>query len=794
MKKRVLSLALVFALVLMFVPLTASAEGAVDITKSEGVEAIQTAIQGAISSVGESGTVTVTGTKEDVTETLSLTIPPGVTVNWQATYSGYVANRVDEDENTIIGLLIAIDGGGKLDVVLGGKVEFNGNGVDRGWAISVNGGTVEVSGGEVLSTGLGISAGTADCNIVVSSGRVETAANAIAIFGGGTVEVSGGTVSTSLGGINTTILAPYGGNVTISGGTVIASGSLAGKDAPSAVRVENGNVTVSGNATVEATGTGGVGIYHEYGAVTVNGGTVSAAEGGVAIRSYDSITINSGGTVTAAGVESRAIVGNGNSLVTVSGGTVSSSGNNGIAIDANESARVVIDGGTVSVTGNALHAISVPSGTSVEVKNGLVSAFTSSRPAIIASNTSLERNVTISGGVVFSYGRGRFNVNQSDVISMGTAPSITGNGVFIAWDSASARTEYYADTRTDLLSNDDSAFWSLSGRGIANNKNSVVVQIPGVTVTSQDTGGSEIAQPSPPPEPDPEIPPPVVETLPTETVEAAQVTVEVQEAATEAVAEVAAQAAVASGAAVTAVAPPVTVSVEERNTVAMLTMPEDVDTSEITTMAVLNADGTLTPVPTRVDADGNVIVLVSGDVTLVPLSVEANFTDTAGHTEQVQREIERAASLMIVMGRGDGVFDPAAEVTGQEAATMFLRAMGVPVNYDTAVDTASERGLVDTSLDGGAPMTRVATAELIVGALSDVGMKPSMTQEDAAEILSRFTDLGDLTDDEMIAMAICVELGIFLGAGGGIMNPLDTLQRSQMASLAVRLQDVILGM
>ena len=42
-------------------------------------------------------------------------------------------------------------------------------------------------------------------------------------------------------------------------------------------------------------------------------------------------------------------------------------------------------------------------------------------------------------------------------------------------------------------------------------------------------------------------------------------------------------------------------------------------------------------------------------------------------------------------------------------------------------------------------------------------------------------------------MAICVYLGIFKGAGDGLMNPNDELQRSQMASLAVRLQDAILG-
>jgi len=90
-------------------------------------------------------------------------------------------------------------------------------------------------------------------------------------------------------------------------------------------------------------------------------------------------------------------------------------------------------------------------------------------------------------------------------------------------------------------------------------------------------------------------------------------------------------------------------------------------------------------------------------------------------------------------------------------------------------------------------MSRIATAQLIVNALSDVGMQPFLTVADAREALADFADLGNLTDAEAVAMAITVELGIFQGAGDGLMNPSQTLQRSQMASLAVRMQDVILG-
>jgi hypothetical protein len=228
-------------------------------------------------------------------------------------------------------------------------------------------------------------------------------------------------------------------------------------------------------------------------------------------------------------------------------------------------------------------------------------------------------------------------------------------------------------------------------------------------------------------------------------------------------------------------------------TLVTVPMAEETDPFTITTMAILNADGSLTPVPTRVDETGKVTVLLSGsgDVTLVPLSVEAGFTDTDGFSDEVAKEIERAAALMIVNGIGDGLFGGGAEVTNQQAVTMFLRALGVPVDYETAMGTAAANGLIGDDTTAGEPMTRIETAVLIMNAMNSVS-KTSMSLDKAKEVIGAFSDLDGLTEEETIAMAICIELGIFKGAGGGIMNPNDPLQRSQMASLAVRLQDEIM--
>lgn len=266
-------------------------------------------------------------------------------------------------------------------------------------------------------------------------------------------------------------------------------------------------------------------------------------------------------------------------------------------------------------------------------------------------------------------------------------------------------------------------------------------------------------------------------------------------AAEEAVDELAAEMGAATGIVLSAVAPPIKVAVAEANTVATVTLPGGVEASDITTMAVLAADGTLVAIPTRVNANGEIIVFLSGDAVLVPLNVQANFKDTylgASYTH-VTDEINLAASMMIVQGSGGGVFNPRGPVSGQAAVTMFMRAIGVPTDWSEAMDTAQEMGLIGSGVVPGAPMTRIKTAELIVNTLSSIGMDAQVSLEDAVGYLKPYPDLATgLTDDETVAMAVCVALGIFTGSSNSMMNPNSTLQRSAVASLAVRLQNVFM--
>jgi uncharacterized repeat protein (TIGR02543 family) len=399
--------------------------------------------------------------------------------------------------------------------------------------------------------------------------------------------------------------------------------------------------------------------------------------------------------------------------------------------------------------------------------------------------------LTVSSGTLtpaFAAATDSYTVNVSNSVSSITLTAAANHeGASVAGDG-SKTLSVGANTFTILVTAED---------GEATKTYTVVVtraSAPPVTPSNPSTsggsssGGTVTTTPAAEPE--------TVTALPTATVTAAAANEETAAKAETAVATAAEAAAASTGKTIAAAGPAVTVAgTADTSKITTITLPDAVDSDTITTMAVLNDDGTLTPVPTVVNEDGTVTALVTGSATLVPLNVEANFTDLNYTPEYayVAEEINKAAAMMIIEGRGNGVFDPNAQVTTQESVTMFLRAVGVPVQYETALTTGQAHGLNSANAVPTAPTTRIDAAELIVNALKDVGMKPTVSEAETAALLAQFSDVSALSAEERQALAICVKLGIFKGYGNGTIGPKDLLLRSHMASLSVRLQNVILG-
>ena len=124
-------------------PILLRAAGLVTISQTDSVSQIQTNIQAAIDAADEGETLTVTGSKTDADAKLELVVGPDITLVWQAAYSGSL-----DGSDYILG----VSGGGILEIVSGGSIVNNGEGIAISSSfldpcrVIVNGGTVSTVG------------------------------------------------------------------------------------------------------------------------------------------------------------------------------------------------------------------------------------------------------------------------------------------------------------------------------------------------------------------------------------------------------------------------------------------------------------------------------------------------------------------------------------------------------------------------------------------------------------------------------------------------------------------------
>ncbi|GHT65405.1 hypothetical protein AGMMS50239_25100 [Bacteroidia bacterium] len=247
-----------------------------------------------VSALSSNATATVTGGLSGVTETLTLTIPAGKTVVWQANLEGSAAT------------LVNISGGGTLDVAAGGLLKTSGKSetiaVGANTTVKVSSGTVdatnnsiaeaiylngtgaraEVTGGEVKAVSTGIEC--RDGGIVsVSGGTVSSSAvngSAIDVYGASTVEISGNATVTSAAGFAINVNHRSTAVVSIKGGTVTGQNPI-----------EGGSIIVSGGA-LSGTNTGAIMLSNNANAFIL-GGTITAG-GSVPISRITSVTTHTG--------------------------------------------------------------------------------------------------------------------------------------------------------------------------------------------------------------------------------------------------------------------------------------------------------------------------------------------------------------------------------------------------------------------------------------------------------------------------------------------------------------------
>jgi hypothetical protein len=231
-------------------------------------------------------------------------------------------------------------------------------------------------------------------------------------------------------------------------------------------------------------------------------------------------------------------------------------------------------------------------------------------------------------------------------------------------------------------------------------------------------------------------------------------------------------------------------------------VPEGVDPSRITTAVVLNADGTLTHVPTGIVNIGGryfarIHSLTNSTYTLVYHPVE--FADVATHWSRAA--VNNMGSRLVITGYEDGTFRPEEPITRAEFAAIVVRALGlrlptqaVPFSdvksgdwFYEAVRLAHENGIISGYSDGtfrpDSLITREEAMAMIRRAMS-VAKLSAGTGGEAA--VAAFKDAKSVSDWSLAAVRACVSVGLANGSDG-YLRPQASITRAETATMLQRL-------
>ncbi len=235
-------------------------------------------------------------------------------------------------------------------------------------------------------------------------------------------------------------------------------------------------------------------------------------------------------------------------------------------------------------------------------------------------------------------------------------------------------------------------------------------------------------------------------------------------------------------------------------------IPESVDPNRITTGVVVETDGTVRHVPTKViENEGDYYAQISSltNSTYAVVWHPVSFKDMTKHW--AMNAVNDMGSRMIVEGIGEGEFGPDREITRAEFAAIMVRALGLRADtegsdfldveasawYAGAVATARSYGLIDGFEDGtfrpADKLTREQAMLVIAKAMRITGLSNQLGVSMPDEIISAFRDAQAVSSWALEGIADSLKAGIVTGRGGQKIAPQANITRAEVATIVKRL-------
>ncbi|MGC5773472.1 S-layer homology domain-containing protein [Paenibacillus pabuli] len=249
------------------------------------------------------------------------------------------------------------------------------------------------------------------------------------------------------------------------------------------------------------------------------------------------------------------------------------------------------------------------------------------------------------------------------------------------------------------------------------------------------------------------------------------------------------------------------VSVDKFNSYVSRTiaLPDNVDPNQITTGVVVNSDGTVRHVPTKITQVNGVYHAQINSLTNSVYAViwhPHTFTDVARHWAEI--DVNDMGSRMVIQGITDTTFEPNRGVTRAEFAAILVRGLGLKpgeqvnsfkdVNgsewYADPVNMASSYGLIDGYEDGTfRPQTQISRQEamvLIKRATKLTGMETTVSGQDVRE-WSDYADAKQVASWAQEAVSTSIYTGLVSGRGKDTIAPKQSITRAETAVIIRRL-------
>lgn len=237
-----------------------------------------------------------------------------------------------------------------------------------------------------------------------------------------------------------------------------------------------------------------------------------------------------------------------------------------------------------------------------------------------------------------------------------------------------------------------------------------------------------------------------------------------------------------------------------------ITIPSNVDASKITTGIVVEADGSIRHVPTKiVKLDGKYYAKISSLTNSVysVISNTVEFNDVNGHW--AKDAVNEMGSRMVLSGTGKGNYDPNLDITRAEFAAIVVKALGIKNGeaakafsdvtkgdwYSDAVEAAVSYKLISGYNDGSfRPQQKISREEamtIIEKAMKIAGMEINLSAEEAVSELTKFVDGSNVSSWARASVAAAVKAGIVSGYNGHTIAPKANITRAETAAIVRQL-------